>query len=63
MKRTILLMTAVASAILLAATATLLDPPGPAEAAFPGKTGKIVFQSSRSGNSDIYSMNSNGFKG
>ena len=59
MKQTILLMTAVASAVLLAATA-LVGLSGPAEAAFPGKNGKIVFESSRSGYVDIYAMNPDG---
>ena len=32
----------------------------PAQAAFPGANGKILFQSSRDGNAEIYSMNPNG---
>lgn len=43
MKQTILLMTAVALAVLLAATAALVGLSGTAEAAFPGKSGKIAY--------------------
>lgn len=43
MKRTILLVTAVTSVMLLAATAALVGLSGPAEAAFPGKNGKIAY--------------------
>ncbi len=32
----------------------------PADAAFPGKNGRIVFESNRDGNSEIYSMNPDG---
>jgi hypothetical protein len=32
----------------------------PAGATFPGKNGKIAFESNRDGNYEIYSMNSNG---
>jgi Tol biopolymer transport system component len=32
----------------------------PADAAFPGKNGRIVFESDRDGNSEIYSMNPDG---
>ena len=32
----------------------------PAEAAFPGKNGRIAFVSDRDGDTEIYSMNSNG---
>jgi Tol biopolymer transport system component len=35
----------------------LVDPAG---AAFPGKNGKIVFSSNREGNSEIYTMNTDG---
>ena len=34
----------------------------PAEATFPGKNGKIAFQSDRGGNYEIYTMNRNGKK-
>jgi Tol biopolymer transport system component len=34
----------------------------PAEAAFPGKNGKIAFQSDRGGSYEIYTMNRNGTK-
>ena len=47
-------------AVALALCLLVLIVAQPAKAAFPGKNGKIVFQSSRSGNSDIYSMNPNG---
>ena len=33
---------------------------GPAEAAFPGTNGRIVFVSERDGNPDVYTMRSNG---
>ncbi len=32
----------------------------PAEAAFPGKNGKIAFTSARDGNDEIYIMNADG---
>ena len=34
----------------------------PAEATFPGKNGKIAFQSDRGGSYEIYTMNRNGKK-
>src|SRR3954451_23693915 len=39
------------SALIVAATAT---------AAFPGGNGKIVFQTNRGGNAEIFTMNANG---
>ena len=40
--------------------ATLLAFPGGADAAFPGVNGRIAFESTRDGNSEIYSMNADG---
>jgi Tol biopolymer transport system component len=45
---------------LLAATLTLLCIAGTADAAFPGKNGRILFVSDRSGASQIYTMNPDG---
>ena len=49
------LLTALALAVSL-----LLTQAQNALAAFPGQNGKIVFESSRDGNSEIYSMNTDG---
>ena len=50
----VLLAMAVAASLLLAPAAK------PAQAAFPGKNGKIAFQTSRDGNDEIYVMNQDG---
>ena len=47
-------------AAALALCLLVLVAAGPAEAAFPGKNGKIFFQSYRDGNPHIYSINPNG---
>ncbi len=45
---------------LAAAVNTLGQEAGAAKAAFPGTNGKILFQSNRDGNEEIYSMNPDG---
>ena len=52
---TVRLLNAALSALLLTTTLGLL-PVNPANAAFPGANGKIVFVSTRDGNDEIYSM-------
>jgi hypothetical protein len=47
-------------AMALAASLTLAPAAKPAQAAFPGKNGKIAFQSDRGGNTEIYTMTPNG---
>lgn len=49
-----------AMAALAATLLVLVATVKPAEAAFPGKNGKIVFESGRSGYVDIYAMNPDG---
>ncbi len=46
--------------LTLTAGAALTTGTGPAEAAFPGTNGRIVFVSERDGNPDVYTMRSNG---
>jgi TolB protein len=47
--------------VALAVTAAVLSAlPPPARAAFPGSNGKIVFESDRDGNREIYVMNKDG---
>ncbi len=53
-------LTLIAAAALAAGVLLLIAVAQPAGAAFPGKNGKVVFNSSRSGNADIYSVNPNG---
>ena len=57
-------MAALATAVaMLAAVGVLgLVEGRPAEATFPGKNGKIAFQSDRGGSYEIYTMNRNGNK-
>lgn len=45
---------------LLAAAVLLLVAAGTAQAAFPGKNGRIVFRSNRTGNADVYTMDQDG---
>src|SRR5215203_5805695 len=60
MRKTVLLLVLVGAALLLASGVALVMPKEQAQAAFPGINGKIVFVSSRSGNSDIYTISFNG---
>src|SRR5215212_885568 len=55
------LATAVATALAAVGVLGLVEVL-PAEATFPGKNGKIAFQSDRGGNYEIYTMNKNGKK-
>ena len=58
-KRKKALASATAIAVL---AASLIATAGakPAQASFPGDNGRIVFETNRDGNSEIYSMNANG---
>jgi Tol biopolymer transport system component len=59
--RTVVLIATVVLALVAACMAALVVAVvKPAEAAFPGRNGKIVFSSTRAGNSEIYVMNPNG---
>ena len=60
MRRTVLLHASMALALLLACAVTFAAVRTPAEAAFPGANGKVFFESSRTGSSQIFSMNPNG---
>jgi dipeptidyl aminopeptidase/acylaminoacyl peptidase len=55
---------ALATAVAVLAAVGVLGLVGvrPAEATFPGKNGKIAFQSDRGGSYEIYTMNRNGNK-
>jgi Tol biopolymer transport system component len=44
----------------VAGVVALAGPTGPAQAAFPGVNGRIVFLSERDGNAEIYAMNADG---
>src|SRR5215203_479550 len=61
-KSTYLVALATAVAALAAVVVLGLIEAQPAEATFPGKNGKIAFQSDAGGNYDIYTMNRNGEK-
>src|SRR5829696_7057406 len=61
-KSTHLVALATAVAALAAVVLLGLIEAQPAEATFPGKNGKIAFQSDSGGNYDIYTMNRNGEK-
>src|SRR5215216_1770759 len=61
-KSTHLVALATAVAVLAAVVVLGLIEAQPAEATFPGKNGKIAFQSDAGGNYDIYTMNRNGEK-
>src|SRR5829696_1655214 len=61
-KSTHLVALATAVAALAAVVVLGLIEAQPAEATFPGKNGKIAFQSDAGGNYDIYTMNRNGEK-
>src|SRR5829696_710562 len=61
-KSTHLVALATAVAALAAVVVLGLIEAQPAEATFPGKNGKIAFQSDSGGNYDIYTMNRNGEK-
>src|SRR5829696_2663854 len=61
-KSTYLVALATAVAALAAVVVLGLIEAQPAEATFPGKNGKIAFQSDSGGNHDIYTMNRNGEK-
>jgi TolB protein len=58
-RRTVLSLTSVAVALLLACVVSLLGVENAAEAAFPGNNGKIAFFSNRSGN-NIFTISPNG---
>ena len=60
MRKTVVMLASVATAILIISGVVVLVATQPAEAAFPGKNGKIFFQSDRDGNPHIYSINPNG---
>jgi dipeptidyl aminopeptidase/acylaminoacyl peptidase len=55
-------LAAVVAAALVAVGVLGLVEVQPAEATFPGKNGKIAFQSDRGGSYEIYTMNKNGIK-
>jgi dipeptidyl aminopeptidase/acylaminoacyl peptidase len=55
------LATAVAAALAIVGVLGLVEV-RPAEATFPGKNGKIAFQSDRGGSYEIYTMNADGTK-
>jgi Tol biopolymer transport system component len=60
-RRSALLSATVVLALVAACIAALVVAVvKPAEAAFPGRNGKIVFSSFRGGNAELYSMNPNG---
>jgi Tol biopolymer transport system component len=48
------------SLVALAATGAVLAAAGPAQAAFPGENGRIVFSKTVNGNADIYVINADG---
>src|SRR5215217_6437519 len=50
----------IASAVLVACVAAMLVVSQKAEAAFPGKNGKIAFYGYQDGDADIYKINSDG---
>src|SRR5215204_2291651 len=60
MRRTVLVLASMTLALLLGSGTALLNAVKPAEATFPGKNGKIAFQSDRGGSYDIYTMTRNG---
>lgn len=50
----------IAAVVLATILLLLIVATKPAEAAFPGRNGKIVFESNRDGNSEIYTMQADG---
>ena len=61
MRKTAVVLAPMILTMLLACAVALVVVNTPAEAAFPGKNGKIVFSSTRAdNNSEIYVMNRNG---
>jgi dipeptidyl aminopeptidase/acylaminoacyl peptidase len=60
MRRTVLVLASMTLAPLLSSGTALLNAVKPAEATFPGKNGKIAFQSDSGGSYEIYTMNRNG---
>lgn len=60
MKKTVLLLASMALSVLLAGSVALQVAQKPAQAAFPGKNGRIAFVSDRDGDSEIYKMRPDG---
>ena len=61
MRKTVLLLASVTAALLLVSTVTLIAPKEPAEAAFPGKNGKIAFlERDRDNDNEIYTITYSG---
>jgi Tol biopolymer transport system component len=62
MRKTVVLLTAMAAVLMLASLVALVTTQNTAQAAFPGKNGKIAFLSDRAGQNEIYTISFSGGK-
>ncbi len=60
MRKSGLLLASMVLTVAIACGVAMIEAAGPAQAAFPGKNGKIAFVSTRDGNEEIYVMDADG---